>query len=140
MPLFSRLYLAAVAVVTMITAATAADYPTRPIRMIVPYPAGGATDVVARIVAAKMSDALGQQIVVDNRAGAGTMIGASAVARSDADGYTILMGDSGTYAFNPTLYGKRLTYDRRRISHLSDASAASRSSSSRIPRPSPPTR
>lgn len=111
MPLFSRLYLAAVAVVTMITAATAADYPTRPIRMIVPYPAGGATDVVARIVAAKMSDALGQQIVVDNRAGAGTMIGASAVARSDADGYTILMGDSGTYAFNPTLYGKRLTYD-----------------------------
>ena len=87
------------------------QYPNRPIRLIVPYPAGGATDVVARIVAEKMTDELGQQIIVDNRPGAGTMIGASAVARSPADGYMLLMGDTGTYALNPTLYGTALTYD-----------------------------
>jgi tripartite-type tricarboxylate transporter receptor subunit TctC len=86
-------------------------YPNRPIRLIVPYPAGGATDVVARIVAEKMSDELGQQIFVDNRPGAGTMIGATAVARSAPDGYTLLLGDTGTYALNPTLYDKQLTYD-----------------------------
>jgi tripartite-type tricarboxylate transporter receptor subunit TctC len=85
-------------------------YPTRPIRLVVPYPAGGATDVVARIITAKMSDELGQQIIVDNRPGAGTMIGANLVARSDPDGYTILMGDTATYALNPTLY-ENLTYD-----------------------------
>jgi tripartite-type tricarboxylate transporter receptor subunit TctC len=88
-----------------------AIYPNRPIRLVVPYPAGGATDVVARIVAEKMSEDLGQQIYVDNRPGAGTMIGASAVARSAPDGYTILIGDTGTYALNPTLYGQQLTYD-----------------------------
>jgi len=85
-------------------------YPTRPIRLIVPYPAGGATDVAARIITAKMSDELGQQIIVDNRPGAGTMIGANFVARSDRDGYTMLMGDTATYALNPTLY-ENLTYD-----------------------------
>ena len=85
-------------------------YPSRPIRLIVPYPAGGATDVVARVVAEKMSESLGQPIVVDNRPGAGTMIGASTVARSSPDGYTVLIGDTGTYALNPTLYGARLTY------------------------------
>jgi len=93
------------------TQAWAQPYPNRQIRMIVPYPAGGATDVVARIVAERMTDDLGQAIVVDNRPGAGTMIGASAVARSPADGYTLLMGDTGTYALNPTLYGSALTYD-----------------------------
>jgi tripartite-type tricarboxylate transporter receptor subunit TctC len=86
-------------------------FPARPIRLIVPYPAGGATDVVARIVAEKMSEKLGQQIFVDNRPGAGTMVGAAAVARSSADGYTMLAGDTATYALNPTLYGKQLTYD-----------------------------
>lgn len=85
-------------------------YPIRPIRLIVPYPAGGATDVVARIITEKMSEELGQQIIVDNRPGAGTMIGANFVARSAPDGYTMLMGDTGTYALNPTLY-KNLTYD-----------------------------
>lgn len=104
---FAALTIAAVAAPCV----AATDYPTRPIRLVVPYPAGGATDVVARIVATKMSDILGQQVVVDNRPGAGTMIGASAVARSDPDGYMILMGDTGTYALNPTLYGSRLTYD-----------------------------
>src|SRR5262249_24767386 len=74
-------------------------FPTHPIRLIVPYPAGGATDVVARIVAEKMSEELGQQIYVDNRPGAGTMIGASAVARSAPDGYMMLIGDTGTLQF-----------------------------------------
>jgi len=86
-------------------------FPTHPIRLIVPYPAGGATDVVARIVAERMSEEIGQQIYVDNRPGAGTMIGASAVARSAPDGYMMLIGDTGTYALNPTLYDKQLTYD-----------------------------
>lgn len=105
------LLLAAVAVALGGTAAPGQEYPQRPIRVVVPYPAGGATDVVARLVAEKMSTELNQQIFVDNRPGAGTMIGAAAVARSPADGYTMLMGDTGTYALNPTLYDTQLTYN-----------------------------
>ncbi len=90
--------------------ARAQSYPTKPIRLIVPYPAGGATDFFARLVFPKVGDALGQPVVVENRPGAGTAIGASEVARSAPDGYTILLGDAGTYAFNPTLY-KKLSYD-----------------------------
>jgi tripartite-type tricarboxylate transporter receptor subunit TctC len=107
-----RLLPVAMALAALAPAAYAQQgYPTRPIRLIVPYPAGGATDVVARIVVEKMSEELGQQIFVDNRAGAGTMIGASAAARSAPDGYTLLLGDTATYALNPTLYDKQLTYD-----------------------------
>ena len=106
-----RALLAILALTVVAPAALAqSTYPSRPIRLIVPYPAGGATDVVARVVAEKMSESLGQPIVVDNRPGAGTMIGASTVARSSPDGYTVLIGDTGTYALNPTLYGARLTY------------------------------
>ncbi len=90
--------------------ARAQGYPAKPIRLIVPYPAGGATDFFARLVFPKVGDALGQPVVVENRPGAGTAIGASEVARSAADGYTLLLGDAGTYAFNPTLY-KKLSYD-----------------------------
>src|SRR5262249_43791502 len=80
-----RFSLAVMALAALAPAAVSQQaFPTHPIRLIVPYPAGGATDVVARIVAEKMSEELGQQIYVDNRPGAGTMIGASAVARSDA--------------------------------------------------------
>lgn len=107
-----RALLAILALTVVAPAALAQSaYPSRPIRLIVPYPAGGATDVVARVVAEKMSESLGQPIVVDNRPGAGTMIGASTVARSTPDGYTVLIGDTATYALNPTLYGARLTYD-----------------------------
>jgi tripartite-type tricarboxylate transporter receptor subunit TctC len=88
----------------------AQTYPAKTIRLIVPYPAGGATDFFARLVFPKMGEALGQPIVVENRPGAGTAIGASEVARSTPDGYTLLLGDAGTYAFNPTLY-KKLSYD-----------------------------
>src|SRR5215510_47522 len=107
-----RFSLAVMALAALAPAAVSQQaFPTHPIRLIVPYPAGGATDVVARIVAEKMSEELGQQIYVDNRPGAGTMIGASAVARSAPDGYMMLIGDTGTYALNPTLYDKQLTYD-----------------------------
>jgi tripartite-type tricarboxylate transporter receptor subunit TctC len=85
-------------------------YPSRPIRLVVPYPAGGGTDFFARLVGREMEKSLGQPIVVENRAGAGTIIGAEAVARSPADGYTILLGDVGTYAANPSLH-KKLSYD-----------------------------
>ena len=91
-------------------AAHAQGYPTKPVHVIVPYPAGGATDFFARTVFTRMSEGLGQQVVVENRPGAGTAIGASEVARAAPDGYTLLLGDAGTYAFNPTLY-KKLSYD-----------------------------
>lgn len=87
-----------------------AAYPARPIHLIVPYAAGGGTDFFARLVATSMSAALGQTIVVENRPGAGTQIGAEAVAKADADGYTFLLGDTSTYASNKSLYQK-LNYD-----------------------------
>jgi tripartite-type tricarboxylate transporter receptor subunit TctC len=98
------------AVLVLASGALAQSYPAKPIRLIVPYPAGGATDFFARLVFPKVGDALGQPVVVENRPGAGTAIGASEVARSAPDGYTLLLGDAGTYAFNPTLY-KKLSYD-----------------------------
>jgi tripartite-type tricarboxylate transporter receptor subunit TctC len=102
--------LAGAVALTVAGAACAQTYPAKPIRLIVPYPAGGATDFFARTVFPKMGEALGQPIVVENKPGAGTAIGASEVARSAPDGYTLLLGDAGTYAFNPTLY-KKLSYD-----------------------------
>jgi tripartite-type tricarboxylate transporter receptor subunit TctC len=87
-----------------------AAYPLRPINLIVPFPAGGSTDLVARVVAEKMSQDLGQQIVVDNRGGAGGNVGSAAAAKADPDGYTILMGTVATHALNPALY-KNMPYD-----------------------------
>ncbi|UTD27726.1 tripartite tricarboxylate transporter substrate binding protein [Bradyrhizobium sp. WD16] len=85
-------------------------WPTRPIRLIVPYAAGGGTDFFARLAGATMSAGLGQQIVVENRPGAGTNIGAEAAAKAEPDGYTFLLGDTSTYASNRSLYQK-LPYD-----------------------------
>ena len=90
--------------------AFAQAYPSRTIRMIVPFPAGGPTDIVARPVAQMLGDALGQTIFIDNRGGAGGAIGADAVAKATPDGYTILMGTVGTAAINASLY-KKLAYD-----------------------------
>jgi len=92
--------------------ASAQDYPNRPITLVVPFPPGGSTTIVARIVADKMSEALGQSIVIDNRGGAGGTVGSRAVAKSPADGYTILLGYTGTLAIGPTLYGNA-GYDPR---------------------------
>src|SRR6185295_13412229 len=92
------------------TRSFAAGYPDRPIRLIVPFPAGGATDVMARGMAQRLGGELGQQIIVDNRGGAGGTTAAEAAARSPADGYTLFFGTMGTQAINPALYPK-LRYD-----------------------------
>lgn len=88
-------------------------YPVRPIRLIVPFGPGGPTDIAARAVAQKLGEALGQPVVVDNRAGAGGSVGSAEVARAPADGYTLLYGSSSTLAVNPSLY-RRLPYDPAR--------------------------
>ena len=90
--------------------ALAQSYPSRPVRLVVPFPAGGTTDILARAMAEKLSGALGQQFVVDNRPGAGGNIGSDIVAKSQPDGYTLLMGTVGTHAINPSLYPK-MPYD-----------------------------
>ena len=88
----------------------AQTYPNKSIRMVVPFPPGGPTDIVARPLAKLLGDALRQQVYIDNRAGAGGSVGAASVAASPADGYTLLMGTVGTSAINPALY-KKLSYD-----------------------------
>ena len=88
----------------------AQDYPSKALRMIVPFPPGGVTDIVARAVAAKLSIELGQSVVVENRAGASGVIGAETGARSSADGYTLVMGNISTLAINPVSFAK-LPYD-----------------------------
>jgi len=90
--------------------AHAQNYPNKTIRMIVPFPAGGATDIVARLVAQKLGDAMGQQVIVDNRGGAAGTIGSDLAAKSPPDGYTILIGTSSTHAIAQSLYAK-LPYD-----------------------------
>ena len=79
-------------------------YPNKAIKMIVPFPAGGPTDIVARPLAKLMGDQLGQQVFIDNKGGAGGSVGVVAVASSPPDGYTLLMGTFGTSAINPHLY------------------------------------
>lgn len=90
--------------------ARADDYPSRPIRLVVPYAAGGGADSVARIVAKRVSETIGQTIVIENRGGAGSIIGTELVNRSDPDGYTLLLGQSGPISINPAVY-KKLPYD-----------------------------
>lgn len=90
--------------------ASAQSYPSKPIRMVVPNAAGGGMDFLARTVSAPVSQAVGQPIVVDNKPGAATAVGASEVARAAPDGYTILIADGGTLVFNPMMYSK-LIYD-----------------------------
>ena len=87
-----------------------AAYPGKPIRLVVPFPPGGATDSLARIVGEQLADALGQQVVVENKPGGGTIIGAEAVSKAPADGHTLLMATSTTLAINPSLY-RKLPYD-----------------------------
>jgi len=88
----------------------AATYPAKPVRLVVPFPAGGTTDILARAVAQRLSEAWGRQVIVDNRPGAGGNIGSDLVAKAAPDGYTLLMGTVGTHAINPSLY-KNMPYD-----------------------------
>jgi tripartite-type tricarboxylate transporter receptor subunit TctC len=90
--------------------AQAQPYPSKPIRFVVPYPAGGPLDTIARLLGAKVAESTKQPVIVDNKPGAGGNIGADIVAKSPADGYTILMGAVATHAINPTLY-KSIPYD-----------------------------
>lgn len=86
------------------------NWPNRPVRMIVPFPAGGATDIIARILADKLSTSLGQSFIVDNRGGASGIIGQEAAARAPADGYTLLLTGNGPHAINISLF-ERMPYD-----------------------------
>ena len=99
-------------VATTVFAAFAAhaQYPNKPIKMVVPFPAGGTTDILARAVAADLQKVFGQPVVVENKAGAGGNIGSDSVAKSPPDGYTLLMGTVGTHAINVALYPK-MPYD-----------------------------
>lgn len=102
--------MAAIGVLALgVQAAFAQDYPTRPIRMIIPFSAGGATDTPGRIVAARLSEQLGHQVVVDNRPGAGGSIGTAVAAKAEPDGYTVLM-TATPFVLSPHLYAK-LPYD-----------------------------
>lgn len=113
---FTRTLFSVVAAATLllapvaITGAFAQAYPNKPVKVVVPFPAGGTTDILARLVSQKLTERLGQQFVVDNRAGAGGNIGTEYTAKSDPDGYTIMMGTIGTHSINISLYSK-LGYD-----------------------------
>lgn len=117
-----RLLLAAAAALCLATPAfaQAQAYPTKPVRLVVPYPPGGPTDIVARVVAQKLSEQLGQQFIIDNRPGAGGNTGAELVARSPADGYTLVVATTA-HAINPSLFknlGYSLSKDLAPVSQL----------------------
>lgn len=95
------------------SAALAGPYPDKPIRMVVPFPPGGTTDLLGRVLATRLSDALGQQVLVDNRPGAGGTIGSDVVAKAPADGYTLMFGTVGTQSINASLY-KKLPFDTQK--------------------------
>ena len=111
MRLFCRRFvLAACAAILLGGAATAQDYPSRPVKIVVPYPAGGSNDIIARIVAQKLSERSGQNFLVENRGGAGGNVGAEAVAASEPDGYTLLLTAPPPLTINAALY-KSLPFD-----------------------------
>jgi len=106
----SKWIAAAAAIAAVSLNAAAADYPTRAIRMVVPFPAGGTTDILARVAGQKITEALGQQVIIDNRGGAGGNIGTELVAKSPPDGYTLLTDPGSTLTINPHAYS-RLGFD-----------------------------
>ena len=108
--MISRLAVFVAALVMSGTGAFAQDYPIRPVKIVVPFPAGGGTDALTRFVAKGLEQRLGQPFIIENRGGAGTTLGATAVARAEPDGYTIMVGTASTFAAAPGLY-KRLAYD-----------------------------
>lgn len=109
---YSTLTVAVLAVAALANGVAGAQpsYPSRPVRLIVPFPPGGSTDIVGRVAAHSLSELWGQQVVVDNRGGASGQIGVEAAAQAPADGYTLVIGHIGTFGVNPSLYPK-LRYD-----------------------------
>jgi tripartite-type tricarboxylate transporter receptor subunit TctC len=95
---------------TLTVTAAAEDYPVRPIRLVVPFAAGGVSDITGRVLVSRMQDSLGQRFVIDNRGGAGGMIGTDIVAKAAPDGYTLVLASNGTHAVVPHLY-KKVPYD-----------------------------
>ena len=108
-----RALAALVCVLAAVTVAPAADYPNRVVTLVVPYPPGGGVDAMARVVAAKLSDAFKQQVIVDNKPGAGGTLGTWLVAHAAPDGYTLLLGHTGTISINPSLFA-HAGYDPRK--------------------------
>ena len=106
----SKIALLAAALCGPLAASAQSDWPTKPLRMIVPFPPGGVTDIVARAVGAKLGAELGQQVIIDNKAGASGAIGAELGAKAAPDGYTLIMGNISTLAINPVTFAK-LAYD-----------------------------
>jgi tripartite-type tricarboxylate transporter receptor subunit TctC len=104
------LLLLALTLVLPAAVALAQPFPAKPVKLVIPFPPGGSLDNVGRLLAQKLSDAWGQSVVVENRPGAGGNVGADAVAKSPADGYTVVMGALSTHAVNPSLYAK-MPYD-----------------------------
>jgi tripartite-type tricarboxylate transporter receptor subunit TctC len=109
-PTFLRCIAAAISLLASASLAAAQPYPNRTITLIVPFAPGGPADVLGRIIGQKLSEEFGQQVVIDNRSGANTIVGAQAVARAKPDGYTLLLAIDGTLVMNPFLYSK-LPYD-----------------------------
>src|SRR5262245_56319837 len=110
---FLRLATGAAALPAISRGASAQAYPTRPITIVDTFPPGGSTGIIARIVADSLSKTLGQQVVVDQRGGAGGTVGARQVARSTPDGYTLMLGFTGTLAIAPSMYANA-GYDPRK--------------------------
>lgn len=113
MSIRKSLFIAVAGLAAAFTSVQAQDFPTRPITLVVPFAPGGSTTIVGRGVAEKMSTLLGEKIIVDNRPGAGGTVGTRAVAKSEPDGYTLLLGYTGTLAIGPSLY-KNVGYDPRK--------------------------
>jgi len=107
---FASLVAAGVLITFGAAPSSAQDYPSKPIRLVVPYPPGSGTDIVGRLLAQRLGESLGQQVYVDNRPGAGATIGTAFVAKGTPDGYTILMADLGPLAIGPSFY-RQLPYD-----------------------------
>ena len=118
--------LGAVSLVAASVGVQAQAWPERPVRLVVPFPAGGATDLVARVIAQRVSKDIGQQVIVDNKSGAGGTIGTAEAAKAVADGYTLLLTTSSTHAISPHLM-PRLPYDAVKdftpVAHLVDAAS-----------------
>ena len=127
----------AAALAAMAQPAAGQNYPTKPVRFIVPQAAGGSTDTLARLVAQRLSDSLGQQVVADNRPGANGIIGTEIVAKAPADGYTLLAGGTAPMAINPSLYAK-IPYDP--IKHFAPVALIGYSTSVLVVHPSVPAK